>query len=163
MLHINIHYNIHISFRPVDTSLKESPKVVIDCLKLKFPEFDDNSWKERFEWGGIFVNGRPVEMNTKLSDFTSNPRFHARHASTPPCVVYFEYFQPRVQWKHRKDQYPRFNSKFILYNHEGVLISFKPSMLSTKPSKAQKHCSLYSYLTRYLADQGKWAFFFNIY
>lgn len=108
------------------------PRTLQDALSQKFPSIDN--WRERFEWGGILVNGRPMALSTELS---------------PLLPVRIEFYQPKVEWEQRWEQYPVFDpAKHIVYHDHGLLIAFKPAGLPTNPSKDQHRCCLQTYLTQ---------------
>lgn len=111
---------------------EECPTDLLELFTQELDHIDLNSWPERFAWGGVFVNGRPMQENTKL--FT-------------PCRV--EYFEPKHGLAWVKNSYPKFSNDYIVYEDEDLIASFKPAGLPCMPAREQQVISLKSYLEEY--------------
>jgi tRNA pseudouridine32 synthase/23S rRNA pseudouridine746 synthase len=110
---------------PSSTSLEE-------LLRVSLPHIDEDSWPERFDFGGIYVNGREA-----LSD-----------QSLPyPCKI--EYYEPKFEIRDAGSIFPAFESDFVLYSDEDLAVVYKPPKLPSMPAKEQRHFSLKASLERF--------------
>jgi len=125
-------YSTHWMWELFAKDLKNSTTLV-NFLSKKLPHIPSSSWPERFDWGGIFINGIPAYHDILL---------------TPPCKV--EYFEPKLPFSDMAKLYPSFEpSKHILFEDKDLLIVFKPAGLPSKPAKEQNKFSLLRSLENY--------------
>lgn len=111
----------------------KSGETLLTFFKKKFPELNHDDWQERFEWGGIFINGRPVTSDVILS---------------APCKI--EYFEPKLPLAEMAHLYPPFlPEKHLLFEDDDLLVAFKPAGLPSKPAKEQSKFSLLRSLEDY--------------
>ncbi len=96
-------------------------------LLKNLPHIPENSWEDRWEFGGIYINGLRRPLNTSLSY---------------PCKI--EYYEPKFNFYEADKIFPSFESRFVLYQDSGIAILYKPSGLSSMPAKEQHHFSLKS-------------------
>lgn len=112
--------------------LEAVPKDLLTALKIHLPHLDPESWEERFNWGGIYLNGKAVAENRTLPT---------------PCKI--EYYEPKTSIAEQKKSFPKFSSEWIIYEDENFAVVYKPCGLSTQKAKEQWHFSLYHYLLRH--------------
>ena len=107
--------------------------ILVQFLAEKMPEIEPESWPKRFEWGGIFVNGRSAGPETILP---------------APCRV--EYFEPKLGFEEMEALYPPFiPEQHIIHDDDDLLAAFKPAGLPSKPSKEQQKFSMLASLERW--------------
>jgi 23S rRNA-/tRNA-specific pseudouridylate synthase len=110
----------------------EAPKTLLDLLKRNLPDIDPSSWPMRFDFGGIYVNGRLAEADQPLPY---------------PCRV--EYYQPKFEISDAHHVFPQFlATEHIIYQDEDILVVYKPPGISSAPAKEQRHYSLKSAIER---------------
>jgi len=97
----------------------------MEVLQRELPHIPSDSWPERFDFGGIYVNGHPA-----LSD----------QALPFPCRV--EYYEPKFSISEATQVYPDVTEKSIIYSDGDIAIAYKPASLSSMPAKEQRHFSL---------------------
>jgi tRNA pseudouridine32 synthase/23S rRNA pseudouridine746 synthase len=103
-------------------------------LRSKLPHIDQNSWGERFDFGGIYVNGREALSDTHL---------------TYPCKV--EYYEPKFEIRDARSVFPTFETNFVMYADDDIAVAYKPAKLPSMPAKEQRHFSLKASLEHALA------------
>ena len=108
------------------------PADLITALKINLSHIAADSWEERFDWGGVYVNGKIAKNNQKL-----------------PCPCRIEYYEPKISIEYQKNQFPKFNSNWIIYEDDFLIICFKPYNLPSMISKEQIKINLYNYLKDY--------------
>jgi 23S rRNA-/tRNA-specific pseudouridylate synthase len=96
------------------------------------PHIDAKSWPERFDFGGIYINGREALSDVSL---------------TYPCRV--EYYEPKFSMSEAADIFPAFCPEDILFHDGHIAVVYKPPRLSSMPAKEQRHFSLKRYLDRH--------------
>lgn len=102
---------------------EECPQTLFDVLIQGCEHIDPSSWTERANFGGIFINGKPVFENAELST---------------PCRI--EYYEPKYDIEKSQQQFPTFSKENILYNDDDILIVFKPAGLpSYQPRDQRRH------------------------
>lgn len=112
---------------PLTCTLKE-------YLTEKLPHIDPTEWIDRFEWGGIHLNGCPVEKDQPL-----------------PCPCKIEYFEPEGGLQAARERIPDFSiEKNSIFNDGDILAVFKPAKLSCIRSREQRHHSLQTYIRNYI-------------
>lgn len=102
-------------------------------LQQHLPHISPESWPERHDFGGIYVNGIRCSLQTMLR---------------PPCKI--EYYEPKFTISDAHKIFPQFHSRYILYDDGLIAVVFKPAGLSSMPAKEQHHFSLKSAVEREL-------------
>ncbi len=110
-----------------------SPRRLMEVLERELSSIPKDSWPERFDFGGIYINGHPA-----LSD----------QALSFPCRV--EYYEPKFPISEAPHIYPEVTEKAIIYSDGDIAIAYKPASLSSMPAKEQRHYSLKKSLERLL-------------
>lgn len=110
-----------------------SPLTLLELLRARLPHIDPSSWRERFEFGGIYVNG-----------------MEALHDRPLPFPVKVEYYEPKFPIAEAHTQFSTFQRDFILFHDDAIAVVYKPPHLSSMPAKEQRHFSLKSALEREL-------------
>jgi 23S rRNA pseudouridine1911/1915/1917 synthase len=90
------------------------------------------SWDARFDFGGVYVNGRAA-----LAD----------QALPFPCKV--EYYEPKFDLTSAAQLFPHFEAHYIVYHDEDIAVVYKPAHLPSLPAKEQRHFSLKASLERH--------------
>ena len=123
---------------------KVSSWTVLDVLKKneKLANISDDEWKERVQWGGLYINGYPVN-DIKYNLYDRQVPFK------------LEYFIPLCKWSERFNLYPKFDPKYLVNTNDdtdddGLIIAFKPHGLPTKTPKDQHFISLHNYIQDHL-------------
>lgn len=106
-------------------SPSDGPPSLQELLLHCLPHIPLVSWKERFNFGGVYVNGREA-----LAD---QPLPH-------PCRV--EYYEPKFDIGEASAIFPAFEERFVVYRDEAVAVAYKPPGLPSMPAKEQRHFSL---------------------
>jgi 23S rRNA-/tRNA-specific pseudouridylate synthase len=105
----------------------------MDALHHKLPHIPVESWPERFEFGGVYVNG------------------HAANDDGPlPCPCRVEYYEPKFDISIAREMFPKFESNYVLYSDDYIAVVFKPPKLPSMPAKEQRHFSLKASIERLL-------------
>lgn len=112
---------------------EDSPIRLMEVLERELPNIPKDSWPERFDFGGVYINGYPA-----LSD----------QALPFPCRV--EYYEPKFSISEASQIYPNVTEKEIVYSDGDIAIAYKPARLSSMPAKEQRHYSLKSSLEKLL-------------
>jgi 23S rRNA-/tRNA-specific pseudouridylate synthase len=105
---------------------------VIDELVKRLPHIDRNSWKERFDLGGVYLAGRVVEAHARV---------------TEPSRL--EYYEPKMSLEALSSWYPRFSPDWILHCDDDLAIVYKPPRLPTTAARDQRRYNLAEYLSEY--------------
>jgi 23S rRNA pseudouridine1911/1915/1917 synthase len=113
------------------TAQSDSP-TLFSLLSSTLPHISADSWRERANFGGLYVNGSRVVTDQAI-----------------PAHSIVEYYEPRYDYCHAEDFYPSFNSELIAYEDEYVAILFKPAGLPTHPNKEQTRFSLKTYAEKH--------------
>lgn len=103
----------------------ETPSSLLVLLMNTLPHIDSTSWPERFEFGGIFINGYEALTDSPL-----------------PCPCKIEYYEPKFEIRRATEIFPSFHSNYVIYRDEDLAVVFKPPGLSSMPAKEQRHFSL---------------------
>jgi tRNA pseudouridine32 synthase/23S rRNA pseudouridine746 synthase len=109
------------------------PPTLVELLRERLPHIDPSSWVERFEFGGIYING--VE---------------ALHDMPLPFPVKVEYYEPKFPLAEAHTQFSTFTRDYILFHDDAIAVVYKPPHLSSMPAKEQRHFSLKAALEREL-------------
>ncbi len=109
---------------------------VIGTLHERLPHIAFDSWPQRLQWGGIFLNGIEVSNDRPL---------------TYPCKV--EYYEPKFEIEKAAEYFSPFGPEHIVYEDEDLLVVFKTGRLSCVPGREQKHLNLRSFVTSYLGHE----------
>jgi tRNA pseudouridine32 synthase/23S rRNA pseudouridine746 synthase len=102
-------------------------------LKRELPQIDPLSWPERFDFGGVYVNGREA-----LGD----------QALPFPCRV--EYYEPKFPIATAHEIFPAMTEESIIYRDQYIAVAYKPPGLPSMPAKEQRHYSAKHQLERLL-------------
>ncbi len=114
-----------------------TPKNLKEFLIEAMPQIDPDSWNERFDWGGVYINGKPELPESFI---------------TPPAKV--EYFEPKLPFPEYSKLFPPFyTDKYIIFEDRDLLIVFKPEGLPSKPAKEQNRFSLLKSLEEYAGQR----------
>jgi tRNA pseudouridine32 synthase/23S rRNA pseudouridine746 synthase len=111
----------------------DAPRTLLDLFHAELPHIHPNTWAERFDFGGIYINGRAILTDQILPT---------------PCKV--EYYEPKFEISLAAQIFPPFKEEYIVYRDEHVLVAYKPAGLSSMPAKEQRHFSMKAYLERYV-------------
>ncbi|RME61367.1 MAG: hypothetical protein D6780_01835 [Candidatus Dadabacteria bacterium] len=98
-------------------------------LKELMPDIPSSEWAERLDYGGVFLNGRPV--------------FEDRKVETP---FRLEYYMPLYNIKEAEKFFPAVSKKNIVYKDSFLAVVFKPAALPTLPTCEQRKFHLKRYL-----------------
>lgn len=110
----------------------DTPKTLLELLKRNLPEIDPSSWPMRFDFGGIYINGRLADADQSLPY---------------PCRV--EYYQPKFEITDAHRVFPAFvAAEHIIYQDGDILVVYKPPGISSAPAKEQRHYSLKAAIER---------------
>ena len=104
---------------------QDGPTSLLELLRERLPHIDQTSWNERFDFGGVYVNG--VEA---LNDMPL------------PLPVKVEYYEPKFPIAEARSQFSPFLSEYILFHDDAIAVVYKPPHLSSMPAKEQRHFSL---------------------
>lgn len=110
----------------------DCPPDLLSLLLSRLPDISPESWQERFNHGGIYINGKPARANQEL---------------VPPVQV--EYFEPKFEIKDAHLHYAQFSDEYIIYEDRYFLGVFKPPRLPSLPAKEQAVYNLRNYLEAY--------------
>ena len=111
----------------------EGPHSLLRLLCERLPHIDPTSWEERFDFGGVYVNGLEALRDMPL-----------------PRPVKVEYYEPKFPIAQARSQFAAFHSDYILFHDDAVAVVYKPPHLSSMPAKEQRHFSLKAALEREL-------------
>lgn len=106
-------------------SSEGSPSRLLQVLERGLPHIALDSWPERFDFGGVYVNGH-------LADGDQTLPF--------PCRV--EYYEPKFNISEASTIYPALDEDSIVYRDDDIAVAYKPARLSSMPAKEQRHFSL---------------------
>jgi 23S rRNA-/tRNA-specific pseudouridylate synthase len=109
----------------------EGPESLVELLRGRLPHIDPTSWDERFDFGGIYVNGLAVTRDMPL-----------------PRPVKVEYYEPKFPISDANSQFSPFISEYVLFHDDAIAVVYKPPHLSSMPAKEQRHFSLKAGLER---------------
>lgn len=104
---------------------EEGPRRLLDLLKERLPHIQENSWPERFDFGGVYVNGIEALADQEL-----------------PRPVRVEYYEPKFEISAAGSIFPAFKSEFVIFSDDHIAVVYKPPHLSSMPAKEQRHFSL---------------------
>lgn len=101
-----------------------SPSTLLDALKRELPQIDPLSWPERFDFGGVYINGKEA-LSDALLPF--------------PCHI--EYYEPKFAISSAHEIFPVMTQDSIVFRDEFITVAYKPPGLSSMPAKEQRHYS----------------------
>jgi 23S rRNA-/tRNA-specific pseudouridylate synthase len=104
-----------------------------DVLRTRLPHIKESSWPERFDFGGIYVNGREAPIDAPLSY---------------PCKI--EYYEPKFEIRDASSVFACFKTDYLIYVDDDIAVAYKPPKLPSMPAKEQRHFSLKSSLEKAL-------------
>lgn len=108
-----------------------TPRTLLELFKEKLPHIESHTWEERFDFGGIYINGRPALKDQPL---------------ITPCKI--EYYEPKFEISRAAQIFPPFRENYIVYKDDHILVAYKPPGLSSMPAKEQRHFSMKSHIER---------------
>jgi 23S rRNA pseudouridine1911/1915/1917 synthase len=101
-----------------------------DFFLEHLPHISTESWQERQQWGGVYVNGFPFDINDLL-----------------PCPCWIEYYEPKYGLSVAKAELdPLDMNKHLVYEDEWIGVVYKPNRLHTNHAREQSHFSVRSAL-----------------
>ena len=103
----------------------DGPLRLLELLKEKLPHISADSWSERFEFGGVYVNGVEALTDQDL-----------------PLPVRVEYYEPKFDIAAANSLFPAFREDFVIFSDDHIAAVYKPPHLSSMPAKEQRHFSL---------------------
>jgi tRNA pseudouridine32 synthase/23S rRNA pseudouridine746 synthase len=104
-------------------------------LTRRFPRIDVATWRDRFELGGIYVDGARAAAHTPI---------------VAPCrLEYFEIVGEPREWI---ALYPKFSSDMVVWSDSDVAVVCKPAGLPTTPPRDQKRFCLEAYLQQHFGQ-----------
>ena len=112
---------------------EDGPASLLELLRERLPHIEPTSWNERFDFGGVYVNGVEALNDTIL-----------------PRPVKVEYYEPKFPIAEARSQFSPFLSEYILFHDDAIAVVYKPPHLSSMPAKEQRHFSLKAALEREL-------------
>jgi 23S rRNA-/tRNA-specific pseudouridylate synthase len=115
---------------------EDGPTSLLALLKERLPHLPADSWPERFDFGGIYVNGleAPIDQQLPL-----------------PCRV--EYYEPKFQISEAATIFPTFKEEYVIFSDQHIAVVYKPHRLSSMPAKEQRHFSLKASLQKLFQRQ----------
>jgi 23S rRNA-/tRNA-specific pseudouridylate synthase len=114
-------------------SREDGPLQLSELLKEKLPHIPPASWPDRFDFGGIYINGLEAPSDTRL-----------------PLPARVEYYEPKFDIGLASTQFSPFKDDYVLFHDDAVAVVYKPPHLSSMPAKEQRHFSLKASLERLL-------------
>ena len=115
---------------------EDGPTSLLALLKDRLPHLSADSWPERFDFGGIYVNGLDATIDQQLP---------------LPCRV--EYYEPKFQISEAATIFPAFREEYVLFSDQHIAVVYKPHGLSSMPAKEQRHFSLKASLQKLFQGQ----------
>lgn len=115
-------------------SADDGPRSLRELLHNRLPHIDPTSWDERFDFGGVYVNGLEALRDMPL-----------------PLPVKVEYYEPKFPIAEARSQFSPFLSEYILFHDDAIAVVYKPPHLSSMPAKEQRHFSLKAALEQELS------------
>ena len=109
------------------------PSRLVNFLVQKLPHIDTTSWQQRFDFGGIYVNGREAHADLELPI---------------PCKV--EYYEPKFDIAYAHQVFPEFRDEYIIHRDDHIVVVYKPPGLSSMPAKEQRHFSVKASVERHI-------------
>ena len=113
-----------------DLSSRDGSLSVLDELARRLPHISRESWKHRFDLGGVYLAGRPVDLDARI---------------TEPSRL--EYYEPKLPLTELASWYPSFSTAWILYGDDDLAIVYKPCRLPTTAARDQRRYNLAEYLS----------------
>ncbi len=108
-------------------------KSVRQALLTLLPQIDPESWNERFDFGGIYLNGRTARPEQEiLGDFL------------------LEYYEPKFKLNEAKSFFAQFSKDWIVFEDEDLIATYKPAKLPCGQNREQKYYYLRGYVESYL-------------
>jgi 23S rRNA-/tRNA-specific pseudouridylate synthase len=112
---------------------EDGPSSLLELLHERLPHIEPTSWNERFDFGGVYVNGVEAARDLPL-----------------PRPVKVEYYEPKFPIAEARSQFSPFLSEYILFHDDAIAVVYKPPHLSSMPAKEQRHFSLKAAVEREL-------------
>lgn len=98
-------------------------------LQRRLPHINPTTWAERFEIGGVYLDGKRASPTSKIQ---------------PPCrLEYFELPGDPHEWE---SLYPIFTADMVVWRDGDVAVVYKPAGLSTTAPRDQKRFCLDAHL-----------------
>jgi len=111
----------------------DGPQRLTELLQQRLPHIPVSSWPERFDFGGIYVNGLEATSDIAL-----------------PIPSRVEYYEPKFEIAEAHRQFSVFKDEYVLFHDDSIAIVYKPPHLASMPAKEQRHFSLKASLERLL-------------
>ncbi|MCB0319031.1 MAG: RluA family pseudouridine synthase [Bdellovibrionales bacterium] len=105
------------------------PRTLLAALKEKLPHIQAESWQERLEFGGVYINGLSITNDVRICS---------------PCKI--EYYEPKYDYKNAEKFFPEFDPQQIVFKDDYIIAYYKPVGLPSIPTKEQARYNLRSYL-----------------
>lgn len=106
-------------------TVETTPRTLLDALATNLPHINPTSWPERFDFGGVYINGQAALADQPLP---------------VPCRL--EYYEPKFAIAEAASIFPAFEERFVIYSDDDILVAYKPPKLPSMPAKEQRHFSL---------------------
>ncbi|MCI5065842.1 RluA family pseudouridine synthase [bacterium] len=108
-----------------DLDPADNEKTLFEYLSEKLPHISKESWEERADFGGLYLNGIRVSSDRRL-----------------PSRGKIEYYEPKYDYQNPEEVYAPFHSDFILWEDSHLAFVYKPPQLPTQPNREQRRFSL---------------------
>ena len=115
-------------------SESDGPRYLLDLLQERLPHIAPSAWPERFDFGGIYVNGLEALTDMEL-----------------PLPSKVEYYEPKFDIASAHAQFSAFKDEYVLFHDDAIAIVYKPPHLSSMPAKEQRHFSLKAALEKHFS------------
>jgi tRNA pseudouridine32 synthase/23S rRNA pseudouridine746 synthase len=106
---------------------------IISFLRSNLAHISEESWMERLDFGGIFLNGREITLDQPL---------------VYPAKV--EYYEPKFDICDASSVFATVTQEHIIYADDDICVAYKPPRLPSMPAKEQRHFSLKTSLEKLL-------------
>lgn len=108
---------------------------LLSLLCEKLPQIAVDSWPERLNFGGVFVNGLAAYGDRSL-----------------PIPAKVEYYEPKFPVTDASSYYSQFKKEYILFEDVDLIVVFKPNKLPSMPAKEQRFFNMKTYLENHLGQ-----------
>jgi 23S rRNA-/tRNA-specific pseudouridylate synthase len=110
----------------------EGESTLLELLRRRLPHIEPQSWAERFDFGGVYVNGHEALADCAL-----------------PFPSKIEYYEPKFKISEASTVFTPLSEQQIVFHDEHVAVVYKPPHLPSMPAKEQRHYSLKRYLEQH--------------
>lgn len=98
------------------------PASMLELLKEKLPKIPLESWPNRFQWGGLYLNGKAIKSDQEL---------------TAPCQI--DYYEPKYDIEDAAKLFPKLRPGHIFFRYGDLIAVYKPARLPSYESRDQSH------------------------